>query len=282
MIGMEEGIEKILEESRRAYEEQELRRVNEEQELRRLIIEIEKSEEEERQRQELRRRREVALEEEEARRRQAEQERKSKELKQLQEQEEANHTSLRNEDFDEEYQAAIQASLTSHDQERSRHHYNQRTHLLLESLEQPPLGRCRQCIEIPKETGQLVVGVHHHHAKDIARRVGGDCKIRLLPRNISINFDGQMGDCLLIEASNPESVEIAETWLVNRVADLFFQKETQMGSSRVGAQVKNSRCFVDSQGYKPVPDRRKTQQDVWEPFASQSTFPQVGSLFVLI
>lgn len=273
---MEEGIEEILEESRRAYEEQELRRATEEQELRRLILEIEKSEEEE-QRQELRRRREVALEEEEARRRQ-------KELKQLQEQEEATQTSLRNEEYDEEYQAAIRASLTSHDQERNRHHHNQRTHLLLESLEQPLPGRCRQCIEIPKDAGQLVVGVHHHHTKDIARRAGGDCKIRLLPRNISINFDGQMGDCLLIEASNPESVEIAATWLVNRVADLFFQ-DTQIGSSRVGAQVKNSRCSVDSRGSKPAQERRKTHQDVLErlpsfhPPASQkrSIIPQVVS-----
>jgi hypothetical protein len=241
---MDKELEAILEESRRAYEE--------EQEIRKLVLEIEKGEEEERQQQELRHQQEVETVAKKKREEQKEQEQEVS-LKVV-------------EESDAEYDAAIQASLTSHDRDKNRHHYNQRTQQLLESLDQPPPGRFRQCIEIPKDTGQLVVGVHHHHTKEIARRAGGDCKIRFLPRNISINFDGVMGDCLLIEASNPGAIEIAETWLVSRVADLFFQdtKVTLDNSEPQSKDVKWSTV------------RKKKQEEVLERLPSFQPAAVVG------
>jgi hypothetical protein len=282
---MDQELEAILEESRRAYEE--------EQELRKLVLEIEKSEEEERQQQESRQR-QVALEAEEARKRkeEEEQQRIANEFQQLQiinkPQDPQEQRQEEEEENDEDYNAAIQASLTSHDREQNRHHYNQRTRQLLESLDQPPPGRFRQCIEIPKETGQLVVGVHHHHTKEIARRAGGDCKIRFLPRNISINFDGQMGDCLLIEANDPGSIEIAETWLVRRVADLFFQDTQMRSGEKSDAQVNDSKGSGVAQGQSSLQDRRQKQTEVLERFPSfqstagpsqQRSMPQVVSQF---
>lgn len=216
-------LEVVLEESRKAYEE--------EQEIRKLIEEIEQKERED----EIQRK--IQYEEEELQKKLKES--KINEIKAHENEVLINGENNMNE---EELRRAIEESLATHEREQTRNTYNQRTRQILDSLDQPPPGRYRQCIEIPKDTGKLVVGLHYHHTKEIARRAGGDCKIRFLPRNISINFDGQMGDCLLIEANNLGSVENAESWLLRRVADLFFdslqpesgQEEPNLEISRKG------------------------------------------------
>jgi hypothetical protein len=120
-----------------------------------------------------------------------------------------------------ENEIAIAASLETHEAERNRSHFNNRTNRILQSLDPPPVGRIRQCLELAKGTGGSVVGVHHKHANEIARKTGGNCSIRFLSRDISTRFDGSIGDCLLIEADDQESVEAAEVALVARAAEIL-------------------------------------------------------------
>ena len=61
---------------------------------------------------------------------------------------------------------------------------------LLSSLDPPPQGRVRHCLEVIKDTGQLILGNKMKIAKDIASYAGGDCKISLLLKNISIDVHG--------------------------------------------------------------------------------------------
>jgi hypothetical protein len=236
----EEAVRRVREEEIKRLREEEIQRIKDEEEAKRRI------EEERNQRardDEIRRVREI--QEEQLKRKSEAEEKRLKELQQLglDERLRAEQNENRSAE-DDELQAAIQASLSSHGQEKTRHDFNQRTHQLLNSLDPPLPGRFRQCIEVPKDTGQLVVGLHHHHTKEIARRAGGNCKIRFLPRNISINFDGQMGDCLLIEADSAESVETAETGLLVRVADLFFQDTNP--ATLVPSHSLNSTSSVDT------------------------------------
>jgi hypothetical protein len=95
--------------------------------------------------------------------------------------------------------------------------FNNRTNNILQSLDPPPVGRIRQCLEFQKGMGGLLVGA----TNDIASEAGGNCSIRFLDRDISTRFDGTIGDCLLIEADDQESVEAAEVALVARAADIL-------------------------------------------------------------
>jgi hypothetical protein len=219
-LAREEAIKQIREEEVRRFREEAIQRVKEEEEERRQILELRRAKEEIRRQEE----RAIKLKEELDQTKLKESQSLEKQIKE--EEEESLEDDDEDSTEDEELKAAIQASLNSHGQEKSRHDYNQRTHQLLNSLDPPAPGRTRQCIELPKDTGRLIVGLRHHHTKKIARQAGGNCNISFLPRNISINFDGQMGDCLLIEADSQEAVEIAETGLLSRVADLFFQDTT--------------------------------------------------------
>jgi hypothetical protein len=122
----------------------------------------------------------------------------------------------------EEIKIAIAASLMTHEVESSRSNFNTRTNRILQSLPPPPPGRVHQCIELAKGSGGLLVGAKFAHSNTIARNAGGNCSIRFLPRNISTQFDGEMGDCLIIEADNMESVEAAEIALMTRATEILF------------------------------------------------------------
>lgn len=66
------------------------------------------------------------------------------------------------------------------------------------------------------------MGTKFTYANEIARKAGGDCTIAFVSRKISSHFDGKTGDCLLIEADRMANVEITESALVTRAAEILF------------------------------------------------------------
>jgi class 3 adenylate cyclase len=167
-------------------------------------------------------------------------------------------------EVDEEINLALAASRMTHEVESGKLNFNNRTNRILESISPPPPGRFRQCLELQKGMGGLLVGAKFTYTNDIARKTGGNCSIRFLGRDISTKFDGTIGDCLLIEADDQESVEAAEVALVARAAEILARGDRKPPAIqpispplspapeiRRHIIVDNSNVFISAQSFTP-------------------------------
>ncbi len=74
--------------------------------------------------------------------------------------------------------------------------------------------------------GGLLVGCKFQHSNEIARNVGGNCRISFLPKDINKRFEDKIGGCLLIEADDLSSIQRAEDALLARLSELIFPAQT--------------------------------------------------------